>query len=290
MPPFVVSRAAAHELLPACRILFEGRAEQSRDCLLAEGGASCLFVARAANGRLHAASLVELLSGALGVALVPRGDSTAAVDAVAAAGCAWLRERGVKVCQAFVAEREGAEATALARHGFRPVTQLAYLRRAVGPSFGAPTPPVLWHPWPAEPTREHTDLLLATHDGTLDCPEMNDTRTPNEIVGGFRPTDVANRSWWSASDESRAVGVLLLVGGPDHVLEVSYLGLAPAARGRGLAGALLRFADDVARQMGHRELNVSVDVRNAPAMKLYARHGFVEYDRRGVWLAHFPAR
>jgi mycothiol synthase len=36
-----------------------------------------------------------------------------------------------------------------------------------------------------------------------------------------------------------------------------------------------------------RLLTVSVDARNEPAMKLYARHGFTEYDRREVWLACF---
>ena len=71
-------------------------------------------------------------------------------------------------------------------------------------------------------------------------------------------------------------------------LEVSYLGLVPAARRRGLAGALIRFADRVASTGGYRTLNVSVDVRNTPAMKLYARHGFIEYDRREVWLAAWP--
>ena len=35
-------------------------------------------------------------------------------------------------------------------------------------------------------------------------------------------------------------------------------------------------------------LTVSVDVRNTPATALYARHGFVEYDRRAVWLAAWP--
>ena len=36
---------------------------------------------------------------------------------------------------------------------------------------------------------------------------------------------------------------------------------------------------------GYTTVTLSVDVRNASAMKLYVRYGFVEYDRREVWLA-----
>src|SRR5688500_3095543 len=109
MARFEVSRAAPHELLPACRLLFaEGRAEHSRDRILSAAHTSGVFVARDANGRLHAAALVQALPGALGVAWPPRGDSRAAVDAATAAACEWLRGRGVKVCQAFAAASEVA--------------------------------------------------------------------------------------------------------------------------------------------------------------------------------------
>src|SRR5437868_2938864 len=107
MPRFEVSPAAAHELWPACRLLFaDGRAENCRDRLLTDPHTSGLFVARDSTGRLRAAALVQALPGALGVAWPPRGDSPGALDAVTAAACEWLRGRGVKVCQAFAAASE----------------------------------------------------------------------------------------------------------------------------------------------------------------------------------------
>src|SRR5690349_16226883 len=110
MPPFTVSPAAAHELLPACRLLFtEGRAEHSRDRILSDAHTSGLFVARDASGRLRAAALVQALPGALGVAWPPRGDSVEAIDAATTAACEWLRSRGVKVCQAFAETGEVAD-------------------------------------------------------------------------------------------------------------------------------------------------------------------------------------
>jgi ribosomal protein S18 acetylase RimI-like enzyme len=290
MAPFDVSPAAPHELLPACRLLFpDGRVELCRDRLLADADTSALFVARGAGGRLHAAACVQTLSGAAGVIIPPRGDSGDALDAVTVPACAWLRARGVKVCQAFATVGRGAEAAPLERHGFYHVTQLVFLQRAVGEPFDCAGPRLNWTAWPQRPTPAELDLLLATHEGTLDCPELNAARTADEILAGFQPNNCANRMWWTCRDETDApVGVLLFLGGAGDSLEASYLGLVPSARGRGLANAIIEFAVRVAFTAGYPALGVSVDVRNVPAMKLYARHRFAEYDRNEVWLASWP--
>jgi mycothiol synthase len=288
MAPYDVSPAAPHELLPACRLLFPDGAERGRDRLLAESDTSCLFAARDPGGQLRAATCVQVLPGAAGVIVPPRGAADAR-GAAAGPACAWLRERGVKVCQAFAPPGGAADLEPLAPHGFRRVTQLVLLRCVAGDLSDTPAPPLRWSSWPEKPTPEHLGLLLATHDGTLDCPELNAPRTADEIVAGFQPNNVADRMWWSARDESGTpVGVLLVLGGEKDTLELSYLGLVPAARGRGLANTIIRFAAGVASAIGRTGLTVSVDARNVPAMKLYARHGFTEYDRREVWLAPWP--
>jgi GNAT superfamily N-acetyltransferase len=189
----------------------------------------------------------------------------------------------------FVEADETADLEPPAGHGFRPVTHLAVLQRDVGPALDPAAEPLRWTPWPAAPAAEQLDLLLATHEHTQDCPELNAPRTGAEIVAGFRPTATAGRMWWSCRDGSgRPVGVLLVIGDSGPALEVSYLGLVPSARGQGLSHAILRFAERLAAASEYHTLTVSVDVRNAPAMRLYARHGFVEYDRRAVWLAAWP--
>jgi GNAT superfamily N-acetyltransferase len=49
--------------------------------------------------------------------------------------------------------------------------------------------------------------------------------------------------------------------------------VAPPARGRGVAGALFRAAEDWARAQGCRELKVETQHVNIAACRLYARHG-----------------
>ena len=288
MLPLVVSPAAPHELLPACRLLFaDGHAEHSRDRLLADGDASGLFVARAARGRLRAAALVQALPGALGVAWAPRGDSVEAVDAVTAAACTWLRGRGVKVCQAFAAASARDEMAPLERSGFRHVTQLVSLRRHLYLER-EPTHPLAFAAARPPFAEEFAATLLATHEGTLDCPELNAPRTPAEVLAGFTASPAVE--WHLASLNGERVGVVVVeYAREQETADLTYLGVVPAARGRGLGAALVNFAVSEAVTARAWALTVSVDTRNAPATKLYARHGFAEYDRREVWLASWSA-
>ncbi len=217
-----------------------------------------------------------------------------------AAACAWLRARGVKVCQAFAAADEADGMAPLERAGFRHVTQLAFLRRevdrardaAVWPPHEAPLTLCSYKPGCAE---LYAQTLLATHTASLDCSELNEPRTTAELLDGFREPDPIPARWYralalDARDARTAVGVLVFDDGARPAeREISYLGVVPTARGQGYGSWLIRLAIAVAAKEGDDALTLSVDVRNTPAMKLYARHGFTEYERRGVWLATWPA-
>ena len=68
--------------------------------------------------------------------------------------------------------------------------------------------------------------------------------------------------------------------------EVIYLGLTPAARGRGLGRKVIEHAVELAAPCVSR-LELAVDVRNTPALRLYENTGFTPIDRRVVHLAVF---
>src|SRR5919112_588763 len=59
-------------------------------------------------------------------------------------------------------------------------------------------------------------------------------------------------------------------------VEVISLWVAPAARGRGVGDAALREVLDWAERRGARSVVLSVRAQNAPAVRLYRRHGFVD--------------
>jgi mycothiol synthase len=302
MPP-AVSPATPDEVTAACRALYahlrgpdrDARALRCRDMLRSgEIDPTGLFVARGDGGAVRGAMLVQPLPGALGLAWPPRAepgrDQTATEAALAAAACGWLRSRGVKVCQSFAPETERPDMAPLERAGFRRVTSVVHLRREIDPGrdpFDPRASPLTIEPFAPEAEAEFTAALLATHDGSLDCPELTGTRTPAELLDAFRGSLTMKPPWWFLVRRTgEPVGVVLFEAGTEPgVLELSYLGLAPAARGRGWAGWLVRFAAGLAARDGNRALTLSVDARNGPALRLYHGHGFREYDRRDVYLA-----
>jgi mycothiol synthase len=298
MPPSV-SAAAPHELMPALRMLFgrrpdpdrEGRAERCR-AAIAAGAAdpTAVFVSRDGAGRVCGAALVQALPGALGVARPPRADSPEAGDALAAAACDWLRARGVKVCQAFMPADELPDAAPLERNGFRHVTQLVSMRREVDRERDALPPGegpdgVYYRP---EFRERFAATLLATHEGTLDCPELNGTRTPAELAAGFDLPDRESSGHFLAESGGVPVGLVMFEPGDDRMTELTYLGVVPAARGSGVGDRLVRLVLHHAGLAGHLAVSLAVDARNEPALRLYRRHGFAETERREVWLAQFP--
>jgi ribosomal protein S18 acetylase RimI-like enzyme len=298
-----VSPAAPHELTTACRLLAAHRLGPDRDQaalrfrdLLTSGvfDPAGLFVARA-DGVARGAALVQPLGGALGLAWPPqteRGRDRAAVeDALVAVANGWLRSRGVKVCQAFTAPVDRPDMASLERHGFRLVTQVSHLRREVGPDGPAPGTALGLRPF-ASDRGAFTSTLLLTYDGSLDCPELTGDRTPDELVDGFRGIGTLSCEWWyTVEQDGMPIGVVIWEPGTEPgVLELSYLGLVPAARRRGLGRALVDRSLAFARERDFSAMTLSVDARNELALRLYLRHGFREYDRRDVYLAAWPVR
>jgi ribosomal protein S18 acetylase RimI-like enzyme len=130
--------------------------------------------------------------------------------------------------------------------------------------------------------------LQATYAGSLDMPELEGARGLDDILEGYRSAGLFVPERWRLGlipGEPEAAAVLLLVELPDRdAWEVIYLGLTPAARGRGLGRDVLRHALELAGAHVPR-LELAVDCRNAPAMRLYQAAGFTIRDRRAVHLA-----
>lgn len=71
-------------------------------------------------------------------------------------------------------------------------------------------------------------------------------------------------------------------------LELTYLGVHPAARGRGLGGQLIQAFAEAARRGGYTSLVLSVETDNPSALALYQKHGFTirETFQEGAYHRH----
>jgi mycothiol synthase len=304
------ARGAALEVLyrrvPAVlreRLIEEVLSEERRGELDLSG----LWIVRERGGRITGSLLTHPLGGKAAGVWAPEVQPSWRRAALAAAlireAVADLRQRGFCLAQAVLDESAGRYAARdLVRGGMPRVTELFYLERETA----TPLEPVSerragaeracqcygsgfeWRFFEPALEGEFRAVLHNTYVGSLDMPELEGTRSLDDILEGYRATGRFAASTWCLGQvpgEPETAAVLLLAGIPSRATwEVVYLGLTPAARGRGLGRAVLRHALELARPHVSR-LELAVDLRNTPAIRLYRSAGFVVRDRRSVHLA-----
>ncbi|MCV7169245.1 GNAT family N-acetyltransferase [Mycobacterium manitobense] len=82
-------------------------------------------------------------------------------------------------------------------------------------------------------------------------------------------------------DDGEVVGVLVIRTDLDH-LSIENVAVAPRAQGQGHGRALLSDAEGLARECGLSELRLYTNEAMTENLRLYARLGYVEVDRRRV--------
>lgn len=258
---------------------------------------SGLWIARR-NGRIVGAMLSQALAGRAAAVWAPEVSSswrrTSTAVALVRAVLAGLKEQGYVIAQALLDESAPKQGAAdLTRGGMPWITDLVYLERSTAsPLLIRPgLPEIDWYPFGASTEARFRAILESTYIGSLDMPELEGIRSLDDILASHRAGGrfVADR--WCMGivrDTPGAAAVLLLSEIPDRdAWEVAYLGLTPAARGRGLGRAVLAHALLMARPHVPR-LELAVDIRNQPANRLYRSAGMTPFDRRAVHLASFP--
>ncbi len=285
----VVASADVEDRTAACRALFAPGAHAElvarRFAGLFESGEldpGGLIVARD-GGALRGAMLAYRIGGAQAAVWPPAADDADAQDALVAGALAWIGREPTKVIQSLVRDGERPRAEALERAGFRCVTSLAFLSRECRREDANFRPTRLRLRPMADFDDAFVAMLLRTYDGTLDVPELNGTRTPEEILAGYR-TGGPTRRWWIDHD-GVTVGLLLLAPkSDDPTLELSYVGLVPEARGRGLGREAIDSALAEAARSARRSVFLNVDVRNEPALGIYRERLFRTDDVRELYL------
>ncbi len=282
----LIATAPAHDIdLSIIHVTVDSTSRQPavrQACLpvLGAGRTAMMFVSEPARG------------GDAGGPSVARAERSACLDAA----CEFLaRERRTEVAVAQglpdPTEQWAIEAFLDAR--FVSVGRLAYMRRPLSdqvqlaPDTG---------PWPAGVSvdtaeslspQELTDMLVtalnATYQDTLDCPELCGLRATSDILASHQSTgEFDPHLWWIVRLGQRPLGCLLLNPCPEQrTVELVYIGLAPPLRGKGLAKRLL--VDGLAAvraKFPGWTMACAVDLRNAPALKLYASLGFRAFGER----------
>jgi ribosomal protein S18 acetylase RimI-like enzyme len=269
--------------------------QASEDARRGELDLSGLWLARRGE-RVVGAILTQLLGGRAGAVWPPEVSLTwgrsAVAGALVRAGLEGLAQRGARIAQALLTPDTPRQAGLdLTEGGLPAVTELRYLGRDTAGPAASDGPGFVWEVFePARP-EAFTRVLEATYSGSLDMPELDGLRSLDDIIESHQATGRYDPGLWHlgrlpGQPEAAAV-VLLARNSVRATWEVSYLGLTPEARGRGLGREALEHAIELARPHAGR-LELAVDHRNTPARRLYERAGFVMYDRRRIHFRVLP--
>jgi mycothiol synthase len=240
-------------------------------------GPNELWVAKL-DGRLAWAVLPIVSPGRTMLLLGPRFlPETSDVGPLIESICDHWHARDVHLAQALLEPADAAARRLYAAHGFREMAELLYLEEVIPPALEQPRLPegFAWKTYSTGAHRQFAQTVLESYQHSMDCPSLNGVREIEDIMAGHRASGEFNpQFWFLLTDHEVACGVVLLsrVSRAENA-ELVYLGLVPAARGRGIADLLMRQALCASRQMNLGRLTLAVDALNAPALKLYFRHG-----------------
>ena len=290
---FRIECCAADERVDALRLLHAGLSTDQQtalpsalDAARAQGDDALagLLVARNSRG-LQGAVWVQLAPGRTAVVWPPAVGGAASADLMRAAA-RFLDERRVVVAQILVSPDAPQDPATLAAGGFHRVVELAdlALERDFFPT-SAPSGDLIFVPAACEHPQRLGRLLLETYEGTLDCPQLNGLRDESDILAGYAAQgEFSADRWFFVQHQSQDIGVLILTAYAEgETWELVYMGVVPAARGRGFGGQIVRFALAQAAAAGAQRLVLAVDQANTPGLAMYRAAGFIPWDRRYVY-------
>jgi ribosomal protein S18 acetylase RimI-like enzyme len=219
---------------------------------------------------------------------IPIGRDAAAPPAVAEAICHHFTTQGVHLAQVLLDPADAVGRQIYISAGFRFMAELIYLQAQVKRAVAAPVlpPGLAWLPYTPATHDLFSRTIAVTYEQSLDCPGLNGLRDVEDVVAGHKASGEFDPQFWRllcqvTSDQTapraadpKPLGVLLLARMPrNDAMELVYLGLTPAARGMGLGDVLMRQALSQVHPAGRARLTLAVDAINAPATRLYYRHG-----------------
>jgi mycothiol synthase len=244
------------------------------------------------GGRMEWAVLPLVSPGRTALLLTPGGlpdgrDIGPMVDAV----CDWAAGQGVHLAQTLIDPGDINARQALNARGFAEIAQLLYLHVSAGRAGAgvAPQTPAgfSWVSYSPDTHPLFARAIVESYRDSLDCPALNGMRTIEDVIAGHRSSGEFDPDCWYVLNEGHEpAAVLLLTRVPrSDMAELVYLGLSAASRGRGIGDLMVRQALWAVRhRLNVSRLTLAVDSRNAPALKLYYRHGMQQMGTKTAML------
>jgi GNAT superfamily N-acetyltransferase len=102
-------------------------------------------------------------------------------------------------------------------------------------------------------------------------------RPPGPMLDDYRQR-IQARQVWIATDGKNAIGAVVLLPKPDHLL-LDNVAVDPAFQGSGVGRLLIGFAEDEARRRGYPEIRLYTHEKMHENISMYAHLGYEETGR-----------
>jgi mycothiol synthase len=248
------------------------------------------------NGRAIAACLCIDSPGRTTSVFIPAGSR---LNRISQEVLALLREasvqaeaRRIRLMQAMLTPEAKDEAAVFRQADFELVASLIFMENDLARAWpkDALSPQVEWVSYSQDKHLLFANTIEGSYIESLDCGSLNGLRNMDDILASHRAVGRFDPQLWQiATVNGQAIGAILLACLPDRwSFEVVYMGLLKSWRGRGYGSVLLKHALEISRERAGTALALTVDVRNAPAIKLYERFNFQENFRRDAWIKILP--
>lgn len=250
-----------------------------------------LCVVRSSSGILGSI-LWQSLPGAIALLWPPQTcveDGQVIEDALIHFALNSLKRATIKVVQVLLESEEIFLAESLLRNHFQQMGGMWYLRHFLEISAETLSRPssLHWVNYQECESEEFEQTLLRCTQDSLDCPELHDVLTIEEMLIGHRAAGHYDPTlWWLVYDQAQPVGIALIADYPEtSSWEVDHVAVVPESRGKGIGREMMRFLLNEAKLVNRRQLTLTVDARNTPARRLYQSLGFEPYEYREVYLS-----
>jgi ribosomal protein S18 acetylase RimI-like enzyme len=105
-------------------------------------------------------------------------------------------------------------------------------------------------------------------------------REPAPMTADYAAAVRDGQAWIAEDGDGAAVGLLILIPQPDHLL-LENIAVLPAAQGQGVGNRLLAFTEERAAGLGLPEIRLYTNVAMTENIAYYPRHGYTETHRGG---------
>ncbi len=260
-------------------------------------GLDWIWACRDAHGNLESSVLCVPSAGRTAMVFLSSVRSPSQVHQRAALlehALAYLKEQDVDLAQSLLPCDDQLGHEAHVNGGLLPLTTLLYMERSLARPFKSPPVPdgIELIPWTESMDETLGCILDATYEDTLDCPGLCGLRRTEDIILGHKSCGRQDPGGWILAriDGAFAGAILVNHSRNDDNVELVYIGLAPAARGRGLGAFLLQTL--LARYSGSsfRRMTLAVDTKNLPAIQIYEALGFRGTGHRNAYIASLAGK